>query len=81
MTRAQDWTIEEFEILVGHIDLQSKEFAKLLPRRTSDAIEVVRQGIHRFHDSGDGSMLSDIMRQRITEKGRSLFCPICRQKL
>jgi hypothetical protein len=77
MTRFPDWTIEEFEILLNHNDLSGEQLAELLPRRTPDAVEVVRQGIHRFHATGDGSMLSEIMRQRIRDKHQSLTCPKC----
>jgi hypothetical protein len=81
MTRSPDWRIEEFEILLNNNNLSGKQVAQLLPKRTSDAIEIVRQGIHRFHDIGDGSMLSEIMRQRLNEKGQSLTCPICKARL
>lgn len=81
MTRAPDWSIEEFEILLKNNKLSSRQLAQLLPKRTPDAVEVVRQGIHRFHSIGDGSMLSEIMRQRLNEKHQLLTCPICNMRL
>jgi hypothetical protein len=81
MTRSPDWSIQEFEILLNNNNMSSKQLAQLLPQRTPDAIEVVRQGIHRFHDIGDGSMLSEIMRQRLKEKRQSPTCPICKVRL
>ena len=77
MTRAPDWSVEEFEILLNHNNLSSDELAKLLPRRTSDAVEVVCQGIHRSHDNGDGSLLSELMRRRLAGKRQSSNCPVC----
>jgi hypothetical protein len=81
MTRAPDWTPEEFDILLNHNNLSREELAKLLPRRSSDAVEVVRQGIHRFHDKGDGSLLSEIMRRRLADKQQSSTCPVCGKRL
>lgn len=81
MTRAPDWTIEEFEILIKNNHLSHEQLAQLLPGRTLGGIESVRQGIHLFHSSDNGSMLSEIMRQRLKEKRQSQTCPICKTQL
>jgi hypothetical protein len=81
MTRAPDWSVEEFEILLNHNNLSRHELAKLFPRRTSDPVEVVRQGIHRLHDNGDGSLLSEVMRRRLANQHQSLSCPVCGTRL
>lgn len=81
MTRLPDWSVEELEILLNHNDLSSEQFAELLPRRTSGAIEVVRAGVHSFHLGGNTSMLSEMMRQRLKEKNQPLTCPRCRAQI
>ncbi|MCL4487327.1 MAG: hypothetical protein M1570_04260 [Chloroflexi bacterium] len=81
MNRAPDWTIAKFEIFLAHNDLTGEQLAELLPRRTAGAIEAVRNGIHLFHTRGDGSMLSEIMRQRIEQNRARLICPVCKAQL
>ena len=81
MTRSPDWSVEEFEILIKNNHLSHKQLAQLLPRRTPGAVESVRQGIHLYHSSDNGSMLSEVMRQRLKEKRQSLTCPICKAQV
>jgi hypothetical protein len=80
MTRAPDWSSEEFETLISNAHLSNKELTHLLPGRTEGAIDVVRQAIHSFHTGGNTSMLSKMMRQRLETKQQPITCPICRTK-
>jgi hypothetical protein len=79
--REPDWTIDEFEILITHNDVASAQLSRLLPRRTLGAMEAVRNGIHLFHTTGDGSMLSEMMRQQLLQVPDPLLCPTCKAKL
>lgn len=45
--------------------------------RSVDAIKVVRQGLHEFHQEGDSSMLSKLMVQVLTEPGFRWRGPCC----
>jgi hypothetical protein len=77
MNRAPDWTKEEFGILLQNNSLASEGFTALLPRRSSDAIQVVRSGMHEFHQKGDSTLLSKMMKETLTHAGIVLSCPIC----
>jgi len=77
MTRAPNWSIEEFDTLLNNSNLDSLELAQQLPRRTPGAIEVVRVGIHSFHAGGDLSFLSKMMLRRLKEKQEQVTCTVC----
>jgi hypothetical protein len=77
MTRAPNWSIEEFDTVLNNSNLDSLELAQQLPRRTPGAIEVVRQGIHSFHTGGDLSLLSKMMLRRLKEKQEQVTCAVC----
>ena len=79
--RAPDWTIQEIELLLNHSDLSSERLAELLPGRTVGAVEAVRNGIHRFHTTGDGSMLSEVTRRYFSERKERPVCPVCKVRL
>ena len=76
MTRAPDWTSEEFEIVLRNPGVPAATLALQLPRRTADAIEVVRQGIHAHH-TGGRLQLSRMMKQRLTLPRSPLTCSEC----
>jgi hypothetical protein len=78
MSRAPNWNLEEFEIVVKSSDLSDEEVGQQLPRRTIDAVQVVRQGIHRFHTGGNQSLLSQMMKQRLTTRQERLICSVCK---
>lgn len=77
MVRAPDWSIEQFETVLKNSHLSSEESSRLLPQRSRDAVEIIRQGIHSFHLGRNVSMLSKMMLRRLEEKDQSLICPIC----
>jgi len=77
MTRAPDWGVEEFDTVLNNSNLHSFELAQQLPRRTPDAIEVVRQGIHSFHTGSNLSLLSEMMLRRLKEKQKQVTCAVC----
>jgi len=77
MTRALNWSIEEFDTLLNNSNLDSLELAQQLARRTPGAIEVVRQGIHSLHTGGDLSLLSKMMLRRLKEKQEQVTCAVC----
>lgn len=77
MKRLPDWTTEEFDVLIKNNSLSAESLSPRLPRRTPDAIMVVRNGIHEFHQKGFSTLLSKMMKDRITTLGIDLTCPIC----
>ena len=77
MSRAPDWTEEEFKKLVANHTLSNIELAKQLPTRSVDAIDIVRGGIHAFHQGKDDSVLSQMMQSYLKRKKHSLTCAKC----
>ena len=75
--RAPDWTVGEFDVLVGSYGISNDELANRLPQRSSGAIDVVREGVHSYHRGGNISMLSLIMRDYLDSRRGSLICPKC----
>jgi len=80
MKRAPDWSKEEFETLIKHWNLSDADLSVLIPTRTTDAIKVVRSGIHEFHQKGTSSLLSKMMKTYI-EQSHGLKCPLCGEGL
>jgi hypothetical protein len=78
MTKAPEWTKEEFILLVSRPELFDEELVSLLPNRSAGAIGVVRAGIHSFHTGGDVSMLSIMMKDLLGSKETLVECPICK---
>ncbi len=81
MKRLPDWTKEEIGVLLQNNSLSSEGFATLLPRRTADAITVVRNGIHEFHKKGETTLLSEMMKETLTKSVIILTCPICGERI
>jgi hypothetical protein len=80
MTRAPDWSEAEFSLLLTHPELHAAEIAEVLPGRSADAVEIVRQGIHQFHLDRNCSMLSQTMRNALYGVADEVVCPICGKK-
>ncbi len=78
MIRAPDWSQEEFEILLQNPQFTDEELSSLLPKRTTEAIAVIRSFIHNFHRGGNASGLSKMMKARLEQ--RSWPCPRCDYK-
>jgi len=78
MARAENWSKEEFEILLQNPQLTDEQLRSQLPRRSLGAIGVVRAFIHNFHKGGSISGVSKMMISRL-EKGL-WTCPICNEK-
>lgn len=79
MTRAPNWSSEEFETLLGNPLLTETELAALLPLRTPDAISWVRQGVHSFHTGRpDHQILSSMMKERLMGPSGPLLCAMCK---
>jgi hypothetical protein len=81
MKRTTDWTKEEFDILIQNNSLSGESLSTRLPRRTLDAIQIVRSGIHEFHQKGDSTFLSKMMKEHLTKSGIALACPICSERI
>jgi hypothetical protein len=81
MKRAPDWTLDEFETLLNSPSLSEENLRLKLPRRTIDAIQIVRQGIHAYHTGKDYSVLSKIMVNRLEKNAGEVVCPICSKSL
>jgi hypothetical protein len=78
---ASEWTQKEFDILLQNPTLSDFELGRLLSGRSKDAIQIVRSGIHEFHKKGDSTLLSIMMKKRLTQVGSTCICPICREPI
>ena len=76
--KAPDWKPDEFETLLQHPGSDSVAISELLPRRKLGAVEVVRQGVHAYHQGLKTSMLSEMMLQRL--KRGAVVCPLCQAR-
>ena len=81
MAQASRWTQREFDVLLDNNNLSHHKLAKLLPNRTPGAIEVVREGIHAFHSGTNISMLSQMMRETLSQSRDNVVCPKCGSRL
>ncbi len=81
MKRAPDWTKEEFDILVRNYSLSSGSLTARLPGRTLDAIEIVRNGLHEFHQKRDSGLLSKMMKDQLSKSGSVFICPVCGERI
>lgn len=81
MKRPPDWTKEEFEILIRNNSLSAESLSARLTRRTQDAIQLVRNGIHDYHQKGNSTFISKMMKEYLTKSGTILACPICGENI
>ena len=84
MVRAPDWNESEFKIVMNSYGLLIKEVMQRLQRcslgvgRSRDAIEIVIEGIHRFHMGKENhGILSRMMIKMLKEKRHPIGCPKC----
>lgn len=77
MVRAPDWDTGEFRTLLDSPSLSDEELSRLLRGRSSQAVRVVREGIHQFHESGHSSLLSQLMVDELKLPDRGRKCPKC----
>jgi hypothetical protein len=78
MAEKNEWTEQEFILLVSRPDLSDDGFAEIIPQRSAGAIGVVRAGVHSFHTGGDTSMLSEMMLSLLGSKNTLVTCPVCK---
>ncbi len=81
MKRAPDWTQEEFEVLIQNSTLSDENLLVRLPRRTLGAIQAVRNGIHEFHQKGESTLLSNMMKDHLTKSEAVFVCPVCGESI
>ena len=74
MTSDQEWTTDEFEVLLQHPALGDEEVARMVSRSEA-AVGVVRKFVHSYHKGGNVSGLSRMMVSRLQEGGWT--CPGC----
>lgn len=74
MSRAPDWSEDEFMILLGNPTQSAEELVEQLPGRSVSAVEIVRQGLHQFHQQGTSSLLSHSM---IRNSRPGWICSVC----
>lgn len=73
MTRKEDWTQEEFALLVASAEMDADELAgTALANRSTDAITVVRQGIRYFANGEDSHGILSRMMVEFLEKRPAL---------
>ena len=77
MTRAPDWTIDEFKTLLAAGGKPPAELVGQIPTRTAGAIAVVQQGVHAFHLGNSRLLLSRVMVDYLEEQRGKLACPVC----
>ena len=77
MSRAPNWSPEEFETLLQNQQLSDTQLSRLLPIRTVHAIGWVRNGVHSYHEGGNISMLSKMMIHRLEQGNGKIICPRC----
>jgi hypothetical protein len=75
--RAPDWTTEEFDILLSGAEWTAEDLVRWLPRRTDEAIRVVRGSVHAAHSDGSIVGLSRMMQDRLVARQGTLTCAIC----
>jgi hypothetical protein len=73
MSRKQDWTPEEFALLVASAEIDADQLSRtVLADRTADAIATVRQGIRRFANGEDSHGILSRMMVEFLEKRPAL---------
>ena len=82
MAREPAWTTDEFAELMHAPHLAEIEATHLLRGRSADAIAVVRQGVHSWHQGRhETTLLSACMKQWLEQHTGLVECPICRVPL
>ena len=81
MKQAPDWTKEEFELLIQNSTLSDESLLVRLPRRTLGVIQAVRNEIHEFHQKGESTLLSKMMKDHLTKSEAAFVCPICGESI
>ena len=85
MARLPDWNETEFKIVMNSYGLSIEEVMQKLRRcrlevvRSRDAIEIVIEGIDRYHLGKENcGLLSKMMINILKEKRHPIRCPKCR---
>jgi len=81
MKQAPDWTKEEFELLIQNSTISDESLSIRLPRRTLGVIQAVRNGVHEFHQKGESTLLSEMMKDHLTKSEAVFVCPICGERI
>ena len=61
MTRAPDWSEEEFRLLLSQPETPAEDLQQELPQRSIEAIELVRNAVADFRRRGESPLLSQMM--------------------
>ena len=84
MAQELRWNESEFEIVMNSHGLPIEDVMQKLQRcrpevaRSRDAIEIVTEGIHRFHMGKENcGILSRMMINMLKEKQHPIRCPKC----
>ena len=77
MTKKPDWKREEFEMVVNNPAMSSEALAEQLPGRSTESVQLIREGLHAFHAGKNTSMLSEMMLARLEDSANEVTCPIC----
>jgi len=79
--RAPAWTLKEFELVLLHPDYPLEELVRRLTLRSQGAVQVVRAGIHAYHQGKKNIFLSTIMIERLEQEDQGLHCALCGERL
>src|SRR5262249_8160554 len=80
--RRAPWTLEEFTVVEANDDVSDEELARLLKGRSSNAVGIVRYGLHFWRHEQDWrparEMLPKVVREHLDKPGRAkVRCPRC----
>jgi len=67
MSRAPNWTEEEFRRLLSQPDASPEELRQALPQRSVEAIDLVRNAVTDYRRSGESPLLSHVMMRILDE--------------
>lgn len=82
MVRAPEWTEIEFKTVIYNPQLSDEELAQKLETRSTDAVAIVRDGIHRFHTGKENcGILSKMMINMLQKRQRPITCHKCKGRL
>ncbi len=79
--RAPNWSREEIMVLLENHSLSDEVLAEKLSRRSMDAINIVRRGIHDLHNGKKNDLLSKLMIELIHSYEEALSCAICGERI
>jgi hypothetical protein len=74
MTRAPEWSEEEFRLLLSQLATPAEELQQELPQRSVEAIELVRNAVADYRRRGESPLLSQMMRRIVDEHARECVC-------